>query len=172
MSPSRKGPNQVLCNCEECIPVGALLDNGVTIPGRWVGQTLRLSHEKKRNPNPLDGPTAGADLPQAPTSNNPLELSVDFSSIIKFCSILVIWLHLKAGLGLIQKALQAQLDTQIKLPDIQLPQDLVALNATPYILILRQSLNTVPLRTLLLELGFATLYSTANWLQSGGSLKV
>jgi hypothetical protein len=68
---------------------------------------------------------------------------VDFSPIINFCCILVIWLHLKAGvsrkianivlkaiqfiltaqLGLIQIALEAQLGTEIKLPEIQLPQD-------------------------------------------------
>lgn len=73
-----------------------------------------------------------------------IELQVDFSLIEQYCCIFAIWVHLKAGvsrdntniilkslqfilgtlLGLIQIALDTQLDRKIKLPEIHLPQDI------------------------------------------------
>ncbi|KAJ7190897.1 hypothetical protein B0H12DRAFT_1246357 [Mycena haematopus] len=133
---SSKAP--VLCFCEDCIQT-TTVHYGETVWGKHVSYSTRQEHEKRKLPRSNTG--SGSSSQPAPPPR-PSEFSVDFSSVERLCCILVIWLHVKAGvsrstatvvlkaiqfiltvlLGLIQTALTAQLGREIKLPEIQLPR--------------------------------------------------
>lgn len=151
---------KVICACEECIQKTVFF-KGQFIPGDAVSYTTRDRHMKPQRPDlnseadssqpqssqanaPPEQPLGTSSCSNSPKLTQHIELLVDFSSVVQFCCILVIWLHLKAGvsrntaniilkatqfilatlLHLIQTALTVQLGREIKIPEIQLPQDI------------------------------------------------
>ncbi|KAF8156324.1 hypothetical protein K438DRAFT_1777567 [Mycena galopus ATCC 62051] len=93
--PPAKGLGEVICTCTKCSKKKAAINNGQFISGKWVSRNTRIKHTRKETePSNLD---VDPDMPDSEKSSQPLELLVDFSSIERFCCMLVLWLHLKAG---------------------------------------------------------------------------
>ncbi|KAF9462205.1 hypothetical protein BDZ94DRAFT_740824 [Collybia nuda] len=143
-------PSQVLCKCASCRKHTVILDN-VPQAGCLVSFTTRRSHEKRAvstpprpvSPSPRQKPTSSRPPNQQEVSSHPMDIIFPSSTVIKMICILVVWLHIWAGISrsvvnTILKAFQLIISMTLQLieaalcssgisirfPDLAIPQDI------------------------------------------------